>query len=139
MAALGALVAPVACASSSASSPAPAAPPVEENLEIRTTSGAPLEAVAGDALALEVVDVHPDGSTERLPAAASVTFTAPAAITALAPDNTGPNPLPVVGTRAGTAPSAAWLANPSRLDTKNVLFILERRRHAAGWCDYPCE
>jgi cytochrome c553 len=118
MCVLAALVA--ACGSSppSASSPTP-------QLRIVTTSGAPLEAVAGDGVSLTVVEVMADGSTEDLPAGANITWTSPGAITTLPPNSEASSPIPVFGPQ----PTAAWIDNPYRpdraADLKNVLFILD--------------
>jgi mono/diheme cytochrome c family protein len=94
-----------ACSSSSGGSDAP-------EYRIVTTSGAPLQGVAGDALPLEVVTVAADGSTHDLPAGASVVWTSPDPVTTLPPESDAPSPLPV----AGNQPTAAWIDNTSRPD-----------------------
>jgi hypothetical protein len=117
------VLAVIACACSS--SPSPTTTPAASQLAIVSASGGPLSAVAGDALALKVVIVAPDGSTEDLPASANVSWTAPGVITALSPDSTDPSPIPP----PGAPPTAAWLANPGRpdhaTDLANVLFVLD--------------
>ena len=114
------------CAACSSSSNAPAAPP---ELEVVTASGAPLQAVAGDAVALKVVLSMADGSTQDLPKGASVAWSSPdnnvVAVTTLPPGSTQPSPLPTFG----APPTAAWIANPNRpdraADLANVLFVLD--------------
>jgi mono/diheme cytochrome c family protein len=93
---------------------------------IVTASGGPLEAVAGDALPLRVVEVGPDGSTADLPAGSQVVWAASmASIEALAPGTMAPSPMPATGAQ----PTAAWINNPSRpdrhADLSNVLFALD--------------
>ncbi len=98
-------------------------------LAIVTTSGAPLHAVAGDALALKVVVVAADGSSQDLSAGARVSWGLPdmprPEVTALAPESTGPSPIPAFDDQ----PTAAWVANPARTDhgsdLTNVLFVLD--------------
>ena len=112
--------------SACSSSPDAAAPP---QLQIVTVSGAPLEAVAGDAIALKVVQSQSDGSTSPLPAGANVAWSSPGGIipivTTLPPDSTAASPLPTTGAQ----PTAAWIENPSRPDQAaglaNALFILD--------------
>jgi hypothetical protein len=109
-----------ACGSTS---PRSSAPP---QLGIVTTSGAPLDAVAGDAISLKVVQVADDGSTEDLPEGANVVWTSPAPpMATLPPNSTAATPMPVFGAQ----PTAVWIDNPSRpdrnLDLRNVLFILD--------------
>ena len=89
-------------------------------------SKAPLVAVAGDALALEVVQTFSDGSTKPLPATATVAWTVPKTVIALSPDATDPiDPLPP----AGAAPTGAFLINVTRSDITDtihdVLFVLD--------------
>jgi cytochrome c553 len=107
-----------ACSSSSGSTPS-------SQLAIVATSGAPLQAVAGDAIELAVVLQLPDGGTEPLPATSRVTWNTPYVVTALPPGSTGASPLPV----AGAQPTAAWIENPGRPDQgtslTNVLFFLD--------------
>jgi len=115
---LAALVA--ACGSSPPSNTSPT-----PQLRIVTTSGAPLEAVAGDAVSLTVVEVMADGTTADLPAGANIAWTSPAVVTTLPPNSEASSPVPVFGAQ----PTAAWIDNPYRsdraADLKNVLFILD--------------
>lgn len=94
-------------------------------LQIVSISGAPLYAVAGDGLALEVVVAEADGSTHDLPGSASVTWTSPAVVTALPPDSAAASPLPVPVAN----PTGGWIVNPSRPDRQgdlaNVVFIFD--------------
>jgi mono/diheme cytochrome c family protein len=103
------------------SSSAPAAP----QLGIAAVSGAPLSAVAGDAVALQVVVVEADGSTHPLSDGVSVTWTSPAVVTALPPGSTAPSPLPV----PLADPTGAWIDNPGRpdrnADLAGVLFVYD--------------
>lgn len=107
------------CGNSSPSSPAP-------QLEIVATSGAPLSTVAGDALALKVALRLSDGSTQPLPSSATVTWTAPAVVSALAPDDsTDPSPIPA----PEAPPTVAWIGDSYRpdpaSDLEGVLFVLD--------------
>ncbi len=115
------ILAALAAACGSAA-PAPSSSP---ELRIVTASGAPLEALAGDAVSLKVVEVMGDGSTEDLPAGASITWTSPAYITTLPPNSEASSPILVFGAQ----PTAVWIHNPYRpdraADLKNVLFILD--------------
>jgi mono/diheme cytochrome c family protein len=111
------------CASCGNASPRSSAPP---QLAIVTASGAPLDAVAGDAIPLKVVLVAEDGSTQDLPDGASVAWTSPAPPMATVPPNsTAASPMPVFGAQ----PTAGWIDNPYRPDRNadlgNVLFILD--------------
>jgi hypothetical protein len=94
-------------------------------LQIVTTSGAPLAAVAGDAIALKVVLVAPDGTVGGLPGDAKVTWTAPFPVVTLPPNSIAASPLPV----SGADPTGAWVENPYRTDRsadlKNVVFVLD--------------
>ncbi len=105
----------------SASSGTPAAPA----LRIVTVSGAPLHAVAGDAVALKVVVVDEDGAVHDLPSGATVAWTSPPEVAALPPDSMAPSPLPA----PGADPTAAWISNPSRHDepaaVARTLFVLD--------------
>ncbi len=94
-------------------------------LAIVPASGSSLDAVAGDALGLKVVEKAPDGSTTDLPSGATVVWSAPTTVTALAPESTDPSPLPAFGAQ----PTALWIDNPNRPDRDSdltgVLFILD--------------
>jgi len=108
-----------------ACSSAPAAPSAAPELAIVTASGGPLQAVAGDAIALKVVQVMADGSTHDLPKGASVEWTSPDTIATLPPMSTAPSPLPAIGAQ----PTAAWIDNTGRpdlaTDLANTLFALD--------------
>ena len=103
------------------------APTGQPELQIVTVSGAPLQAVAGDAVALKVVIASPDGSTKDLPSDANVTWMSPSVITTLPPNSTAASPLPSFATT--TAPTIAWIDNAYRpdraADLANVLFVLD--------------
>jgi hypothetical protein len=110
----------LACSSSSGASSTPT------SMEIVTVSGAPLTAVAGDALALKVVETLSDGSKQDLPAAAEVAWSGPTTVTATSPDGTpADNAYPATG----ASPTALWIANPGRPDRaanlSGVLFVLD--------------
>jgi mono/diheme cytochrome c family protein len=96
-----------------------------------TSSTGALTAVAGDALALSVVEQSSSGS-HALPAGALVTWTAPATVTALAPMATASNPLPP----AGAEPTGTFIANPARTDITDdisgVLFVLDPGTSGSG-------
>ena len=93
-------------------------------------------AVAGDALALSVVEVLSDGTTEPLGSAATVTWTAPATVTATDPTAANsPDVLPAFG----ADPTGIFLANPVRTDTSGliagVLFVLDAGSDGGGTLD----
>ena len=108
-----------ACSSSSGT------PPPSPEFQIVSASGGPLSAVAGDALALKVVVVDTDGSTQELPGGASVLWTLPYPVVTLPPESIAASPLPV----AGAEPTTAWIENPYRpdraSDLANVVFVLD--------------
>jgi mono/diheme cytochrome c family protein len=89
-------------------------------LSIVASPDAALQGVAGDALALKVVQ-----GTGDLPAGATVSWSGATHVTALAPTSTAPSPLPP----AGAEPTAAFIDNPGRpdrnADLAGVLFILD--------------
>jgi mono/diheme cytochrome c family protein len=99
--------------------------PAEPQLQIVTVSGAPLYAVAGDALPLKVVIVAVDGTTQDLPVGASVAWTLPGLVDTLPPDSADSSPLPT----PGAEPTAGWIDNTGRpdrsADLANVLFIFD--------------
>ena len=117
----------VACGSSPASesSPEPAAP----SLQIVRTQPGPLRAVAGDALKLKVIEVTVDGTVRDLPPEATVVWTSPAVLRALAPDANGSSLIPESASSPGAPPAAAWIDNGQRTDRNadltNVLFIFD--------------
>jgi mono/diheme cytochrome c family protein len=107
--------------------------PSVSSLQIVRASGAPLSAVAGDALALKVVETMADGSTKDLPARATVSWSGPPMVMASSPDGTAAdNPYPAIG----ATPVALWIANPSRpdraADLAGVLFVLDAGSAAGG-------
>jgi mono/diheme cytochrome c family protein len=110
------------------STPAGQSPKLEV---VGPTAGA-LKAVAGDALALKVVQLMPGGATADLPATATVTWSGPPTVTALAAGSTGASPLPA----PGATPTAVWIANPGRpersSDLGSVLFVLDAGKTAGG-------
>jgi Cytochrome c len=98
-------------------------------LRIVTVSGAPLEAFAGDAVALKVVTAAADGTLTDLPAGAKVVWTSPDVFTALAPNTQAPDLVPPTASISGAPASAAWIENPFRpdraTDLTNVLFVVD--------------
>jgi hypothetical protein len=94
-------------------------------LQIVTASGAPLSGVAGDAIALKVVLVEPDGTVGDLPSDAKVLWTAPFPVVTLPPDSIAASPLPV----AGADPAGSWVENPTRperaADLANTIFVFD--------------
>jgi mono/diheme cytochrome c family protein len=90
------------------------------SLSIVASSGDELQGVAGDALALKVVQAN-----GALPTGTTVTWSGATHVTALAPTSTAANPLPP----AGAEPTAAFIDNPGRADRDadlaGVLFILD--------------
>jgi cytochrome c553 len=115
-------VALVACQSDDDSTPTASGP----SLRIVTTSGAPLSAVAGDALPLKIVKVESDGTVSDLPVGATFEWTSPGKLKALPPETVAPDLLnPTV---PGDGPIGTWLDNPSRTDRDanltNLLFVL---------------
>jgi mono/diheme cytochrome c family protein len=113
----------LACSSSSGGSGTPSS----ANLQIVTVSGGALTAVAGDGLALKVVQIMADGSTQDLPSETTVTWSGPPTVTASSPDGMpADNAYPATG---GASPVGIWVANPSRADRaadlSGVLFVLD--------------
>jgi mono/diheme cytochrome c family protein len=89
-------------------------------------------AVAGDAIALEVVD----GDGSPLGSDAQVTWSMPKTVLAISPDSSMPNdPLP----SPGAAPTAVFMLNPTRDDIaatiRGVLFVLDAGSAANGTID----
>jgi hypothetical protein len=107
-----------ACSNSSSSSSSGTGTP--GTLTIAATSGSLTAAVAGDAIALKIMD-----GTEALPSGATVTWSGVPTAAALDPDSTADSPLPA----PGDEPTAAFLTNPGRADVASdladVLFILD--------------
>jgi hypothetical protein len=95
------------------------------SLRIVAASGAGLQAVAGDALSLKVVQATAGGGTSALPAGVEISWTSPV-VTALPPDDdSDPDPLPEFGAQ----PTAVFIKNPSRPDLQadldGLLFVLD--------------
>jgi hypothetical protein len=125
------LISLAACSSSSGTDSSPTASAT--GLKIVTASGAPLQAVAGDALPLKVVLTFADGSTQDLPSGANVTWSGPPTVTASDPNGTpADNPYPTTG----ADPTAIWIGNPPRTDRDGdldgVLFVLDAGMSASG-------
>jgi mono/diheme cytochrome c family protein len=131
----GLLVLVSACSSGSPATPTPpAAPSVGAATQpsspvvgyaIGAASGAPLAAVAGDALRLVVLQKHADGSTAPLDATVSVTWSGPPLIHALPEDA---DPSDSILPQAGVAATGMWLSNPehySDADLDGVLWALD--------------
>src|SRR5580704_2292078 len=96
--------------------------PTSTGFEIVSANGHELSAVAGDALALQVVETFSDGSTRP---AADATWVAPITIVPLDPDSTAASPIPTFG----TAPTAVFVDATLRTDRDDdltgVLFALD--------------
>jgi mono/diheme cytochrome c family protein len=125
LASLGVALLVAACSDSSSS-----ATPM--GYEIVTVSGSPLEAIAGDAVPLEVVEKLSDGSTSPLASGATVTWSGPKHVSALPYNSTAASPLPSPGADA----TAVWLENPGRTDRPadltGVLFVLDAGQGGHG-------
>jgi hypothetical protein len=92
-----------------------------------------MTAVAGDALALKVVEKLADGSTQDVPET-QVTWSSPVTVVASSPDAMpAATPYPATG---GTDPVGIWISNPSRsdhaTDLQPVLFILDAGSQSGG-------
>jgi mono/diheme cytochrome c family protein len=94
-------------------------------LQIVTASGTSPSAVAGDAVALKVVLVEPDGTMGDLPGDAKVVWTLPLPVVTLPPESIADSPLPA----PGADPTGAWIENVSRpdvaADLRNAVFVLD--------------
>ena len=93
---------------------------------LATAEGGPLTAVPGDGLQLVVLETLSDGTTAPLPSGATVTWSGPPVVTALA---AGTEPDAGVLPERGDAPAALWLVNPGRAPDANgagVLWVLDR-------------
>jgi len=99
-------------------------------------SGGVPTAVAGDAIALKVVERFADNSIDDLPSSAFVTWIAPEAVTVLEPEAT-PNTTDQGSIPAfGTAPTAIFIDNAQRPERAEnlagVLFIVDAGTVAGG-------
>jgi mono/diheme cytochrome c family protein len=97
--------------------------PTSTGFEINSANGHELSAVAGDALALQVVETFSDGSTKP---ATGVTWVAPITVVPLDPDSMADSPIPAFG----AAPTAVFVDNTLRTDRDDddltgVLFALD--------------
>jgi mono/diheme cytochrome c family protein len=96
-------------------------------LAIVASSGSLQGVVAGDVLALRVMD-----GAKSLPAGTTLTWSGVPTVSALDPSSTAASPLPA----AGDAPTAAFVTNPGRPDVSwqlaDVLFILDPGTKAGG-------
>jgi hypothetical protein len=97
---------------------------------IQSATGRDLTSVvAGDALALELVETFSDGTTQP---AIGVTWTAPATVDTLDPDSTADSPMPAFG----ATPTAVFVDNALRVDRNDdlagVLFVLDAGSTADG-------
>jgi mono/diheme cytochrome c family protein len=98
--------------------------PTSTGVAIQSATGRDLTSVvAGDAVALELVETFSDGSTKP---AADAMWTAPATIVPLDPDSTANSPIPAFG----ATPTAVFVDNTLRPDRNDdlsgVLFVLDR-------------
>jgi len=119
-----AAAAAVACSGGSGAASGATEPEALPQFQIVTASGGPLEALAGDALSLKVVEVLPDGATGDLPAGSSVVWTSPSPpITALPPNSGAPSQAPRGSTiradpiKAQTSPMSFSCSIPARFRT----------------------
>lgn len=98
-------------------------------LRIVTATGGPLVAIAGDALALKVVQVSTDGSVSDLPPSAQVTWTSPDVFSAYPPNTQAPDIVSLAASSPGAPPTAAWIDNAARTDhgadMASVLFVVD--------------
>lgn len=93
---------------------------------VAASGGAPISSLAaGDAVRLDVVETFSDGSRAPLPSGTTITWTAPAAVAALASDSTADSPFPPFG----AAPTAVFISNAQRPDRQAnlaaVLFVVD--------------
>jgi mono/diheme cytochrome c family protein len=106
------------------------ASPSSTGFAIQSATGRDLTSVvAGDALALELVETFSDGSTQPAIGAA---WTAPATVDTLDPDSTADSPIPAFG----ATPTAVFVDNALRVDRNDdlagVLFVLDAGSTAGG-------
>ena len=110
----------MACSSSSSGSGA-----TVTGMTIVASSGAPLQAAAGDAIPLKVVQTMSDGTTQDLPAGTSVSWIAPSTVVAEDPDDAGADSvLPATGAE----PTGIFIDNPFRTDRTDyagTLFVID--------------
>jgi Cytochrome c len=104
--------------------------PTSTGIAIQSATGRDLTSVvAGDAVALEVVETFSDGSTKP---ATDATWTAPATVVPLDPDSTADSPIP----NFGATPTAVFVDNTLRVDRNDdlagVLFVLDAGSTAGG-------
>jgi Cytochrome c len=104
--------------------------PTSTGFEIQSATGRDLSSVvAGDAVALQLVEMFSDGSTQP---ATDVTWTAPPTVVPLDPDSTADSPIPDFG----AAPTAVFVDNTLRVDRDDdlpgVLFVLDAGSTADG-------
>ncbi|HEX4453965.1 MAG TPA: c-type cytochrome [Kofleriaceae bacterium] len=100
-----------------------AASPTSTGVAIQSATGRDLTSVvAGDALALELVETFSDGSTQP---ASGATWTAPITVETLDPDSTADSPIPAFG----ATPTSVFVDNALRVDRNDdlagVLFVLD--------------
>jgi mono/diheme cytochrome c family protein len=98
---------------------------------VPATTGGTLTAVAGDGLALSVVEKTATGTTS-LPSGTTVTWTTPSTVAALAPGATTASPLPAPGATA----TGTFITNATRPDITDdisgVLFVLDPGTSGTG-------
>jgi Cytochrome c len=96
--------------------------PTSTGFKIQAANGSDVStAVAGDAIALQVVETFDDGSTMH----AEATMTSPTTVVPLDPDSTADSPIPAFG----ATPTAIFINNTLRpdrnADLAGVLFVLD--------------
>jgi mono/diheme cytochrome c family protein len=117
--------------------PTPSPKPAEHPLSVVSysivhASGAAgqVTAVAGDAVALKVVENLSDGSSRDVSAGTSVTWTSPPTVKTLPPGSMATSPLPP----SGEGPTAVFADNAAREDTSHtgVLYVLDAGKSDGG-------
>jgi hypothetical protein len=104
--------------------------PTVTGFSIATVSGQPLQAAAGDSLALKVVATLSDGTMMDLDPT-QVTWTSPQTISAQNPNDAGSSVLPSTGAQ----PTAFFVQNafrPDRSDYPGLLFVIDPGTAAGG-------
>ncbi len=111
------------CGSANSGPTSPAADP--EYKIVAVDGGAPA-ATEGAALRLQVVEVNADGTTTPLPSGASITWSGPPVVTALAQ---GSSPSASILPQPGATATGMWVRNPDHLteaQLNGVLYVLDK-------------
>jgi mono/diheme cytochrome c family protein len=110
------------CGSSGGSSPTSSGP----DYKIVGPDGGAPTATEGETLRLAVVEVAADGTTTPLPSGATVEWSGPPAVTALAEGST---PAQSILPQPGTTATGMWVRNPEHLtdgQLNGVLYVLDK-------------